>query len=182
MLANFHRSNYPADTTLQPKRRCGCRINLSDLKVKVQTAGDARLAYERQHRSGSWMINRASPTPATDGPEQRVDRGAERPNAQEALFEFAKAETWTWCRQLRRNTSFQELTKKRAEVYSNYHGRANHTGRFSKGTATTAQLKELDSNDGRRREKYSGGAARGNDYTRPSTRRLLSEELKRPEG
>src|SRR5258708_22600091 len=95
----------------------------------------------------------------------------------EALIEFAKAGNLDVVPQLRENTSFQELTKKRAEVYSNYLDALNQYGpNFPKLQRQQAQLKELDSMmDG---EGKTILAALRNDYNTARQReRFLSEAL-----
>src|SRR5258708_11459065 len=176
-VANFIDQNYRSRYDATTKATLWLQDQLSDLKVKVQTAEDARLAYERQHQIWELDDKQSITTQRlTDLNKELTDAQSDRMR-KEALFEFAKAGNLDVVPQLRENTSFQELTKKRAEVYSNYLDALNQYGpNFPKVQRQQAQLKELDSMmDGERKNIL---AALGNDYNAARQREgLLSEAL-----
>ena len=63
-ITNFMEKNFRSKYDATAKATGWLTEQLSELKVKVQNSEDARLAYERQTRSGSWMISGTSPRSA----------------------------------------------------------------------------------------------------------------------
>jgi succinoglycan biosynthesis transport protein ExoP len=150
---------------------------LSDLKVRLQKAEDARLAYERQHQIWELDDKQSITTQRlTDLNKEVTDAQSDRMR-KEALYEFAKAGNIDVVPQLRENPSFQDLLKKRADAYTQYLDALNQYGpNFPKVQRLQSQLKEIDSLlDG---EKKNTLAALGNDYNASRQREgLLTEAL-----
>ena len=176
-IANFTEQNLRSRYETTAKATVWLTDQLSDLKVKVQKAEDARLAYERQHQI--WELDdkqNITTQRLTDINKELTDAQSERMR-KEALYEFAKAGNIDAVPQLRENTMLQDLVKKRTENYTQYLDALNQYGpNFPKVQRTQAQLKELDGLI--ETEKHNILAALGNDYNAARQREgLLSEAL-----
>jgi capsular exopolysaccharide synthesis family protein len=176
-INNFIDQNYRSRYDSTKDATQWLQEQLSDLKVKVQTAEDARLAYERQHQIWELDDKQSITTQRlTDLNKELTDAQSERMR-KEALYEFAKAGNIDVVPQLRDNATFQDLSKKRSDVYTQYLDALNQYGpNFPKVQRLQSQLKEIDGLlDG---EKKTILAALGNDYNAARQREgLLSEAL-----
>jgi capsular exopolysaccharide synthesis family protein len=150
---------------------------LSDLKVQVQEAEDARLAYERQHQIWELDGNQNITTQRlNDLNRQLTDAQSERMR-KEALYEFAKAGNLDVIPQLRENSSLQDLMRKRSELYSQFTDALNQYGpNFPKVQRLQSHLKEIDGLMDN--EKANILETMGNDYNAARQREgLLNEAL-----
>lgn len=148
---------------------------LSELKVQVQNAEDARLAYERQHQILQ-LDDRQNITS-----QRLVDLNRELTDAQadrmrkEALYEFAKAGNIDAVPQLRENSALQGLSKKHSDTYEQYMDALNQFGpKFPKVQRLQAQLKEQEGLI--ENEKRNILEALGNDYNAARQREGLLDE------
>src|SRR6266481_2076889 len=176
-VANFIDQNYRSRYDATTKATLWLQDQLSDLKVKVQTAEDARLAYERQHQIWELDDKQSITTQRlTDLNKEVTDAQSERMR-KEALYEFAKAGNIDVVPQLRENNALQELVRKHSDVYTQYLDALNQYGpNFPKVQRQQAQLKEIEGLMDN--EKRSILEALGNDYNAARQREgLLNEAL-----
>jgi succinoglycan biosynthesis transport protein ExoP len=176
-IGNFMDQNFRGRYETTAKATVWLKDQLSELKVKVQNAEDARLAYERQHQI--WELDdkqNITTQRLTDINKELTDAQSDRMR-KEALYEFAKSGNIDAVPQLRENTSLQELLRRRSDVYTQYLDALNQYGpNFPKVQRLQSQLKELETLVDR--EKHNIMEALGNDYNAARQREgLLSEAL-----
>src|SRR5215467_12204441 len=176
-IANFMDQNLRSKYDATANATTWLQEQLSDLKVKMQTAEDKRLAYERQHQI--WELDdkqNITSQRLNDLNKQLTDAQSDRMR-REALYEFAKAGNIDVVPQLRENQTLQELMKRRTDLYTQSLDALNQYGpNFPKVQRLQAQLKEVDGLiEG---EKQHILAALGNDYNAARQHEgLLSEAL-----
>jgi polysaccharide biosynthesis transport protein len=176
-IGNFVDQNFRGRYETTAKATIFLKDQLSELKVKVQNAEDARLSYERQHQI--WELDdkqNITSQRLTDVNKELTDAQSDRMR-KEALYEFAKSGNIDAVPQLRENSALQDLLRKRSEVYTQYIDALNQYGpNFPKVQRQESQLKELDTLVDR--EKHNIMEALGNDYNAARQREgLLSEAL-----
>src|SRR5260370_2303671 len=137
---NF-RSKYEATT----RASTWLTDQLTELKVRVQKAEDARIAYERQNQI--WTLDDKQNITSQrlgDINKQLTDAQSERMK-KESLYEFAKSGNLDAVPQVQSNTVLTELFKKRADVAAEYTDALNQYGpNFPKVQRLLAQLKDYD--------------------------------------
>src|SRR5229473_7698452 len=151
-IANAHISSY-IEQNFRSKYEATTRAStwltdqLTELKVRVQKAEDARIAYERQNQI--WTLDDKQNITSQrlgDINKQLTDAQSERMK-KESLYEFAKSGNLDAVPQVQSNTVLTELFKKRGEVSSEYTDALNQYGpNFPKVQRLQAQLKDYDRN------------------------------------
>src|SRR6267154_959175 len=149
-IANAHISSY-IEQNFRSKYEATTRAStwltdqLTELKVRVQKAEDARIAYERQNQI--WTLDDKQNITSQrlgDINKQLTDAQSERMR-KESLYQFAKSGNIDAVPQVQSNTVLTELFKKRGEVSSEYTDALNQYGpNFPKVQRLQAQLKDYD--------------------------------------
>jgi len=127
---------------------------LSELKIKVQKAEDARIAYERQNQI--WTLDdkqNITSQRLSDINKQLTEAQSERMK-KESLYEFAKSGNLDAVPQVQNNVALTDLLKRRSETASEYSDALNQYGpNFPKVQRLKEQLKELDGTIDREQQK-----------------------------
>jgi len=149
-IANAHISSY-IEQNFRSKYEATTRAStwltdqLTELKVRVQKAEDARIAYERQNQI--WTLDDKQNITSQrlgDINKQLTDAQSERMR-KESLYQFAKSGNLDAVPQVQSNTVLTELFKKRGEVSAEYTDALNQYGpNFPKVQRLQAQLKDYD--------------------------------------
>jgi polysaccharide biosynthesis transport protein len=146
---NF-RSKYEATT----RASTWLTDQLSELKIKVQKAEDARIAYERQNQI--WTLDdkqNITSQRLSDINKQLTEAQSERMK-KESLYEFAKSGNLDAVPQVQNNVALTDLLKRRSETASEYSDALNQYGpNFPKVQRLKEQLKELDGTIDREKQK-----------------------------
>ena len=146
---NF-RSRYEATT----RATTWLADQLSELKVKVQKAEDARIAYERQNQI--WTLDdkqNITTQRLGDVNKELTDAQSERMK-KESLYQFAKAGNLDAVPQVQSNSALVDLLKKRTETSAQYADALSQYGpNFPKVQRLQAQLKEADDSIEREKKK-----------------------------
>src|SRR5882724_4633146 len=150
---------------------------LTELKIKVQRAEDARIAYERQNQI--WTLDdkqNITSQRLSDINKQLTDAQSERMK-KESLYQFAKSGNLDALPQIQSNLALTELLKKRSEVSSEYTDGLNQYGpNFPKVQRLQAQLKDYDQSI--EKEKKNILAVLESDYREAQQREsLLTQAL-----
>jgi len=151
---------------------------LNELKIRVEKAEDARIAYERQNQI--WAIDGDKQNVTTqrlaDLNKQLTDTQSERMRKQ-SLFEYAKAGDVDTVPQIRDSPAVQDILRRRGEVNGQYNEALSQYGpNFPKVQRLQAQLKELDA--AAEREKKGVITRLESDYLEAAQReQLLSQAL-----
>jgi capsular exopolysaccharide synthesis family protein len=164
---NF-RSRYDATT----RATTWLTDQLEELKIKVQKAEDARIAYERQNQI--WTIDdkqNITTQRLSDVNKQLTDAQSERMK-KESLYQFAKSGNLDAVPQVQSNSGLVDLLKKRTDASSQYNDALSQYGpNFPKVQRLQAQLKELD--DSVEKEKQKILAVLESDYREVRQRETL---------
>jgi len=146
---NF-RSKYEATT----RASTWLTDQLSELKIKVQKAEDARIAYERQNQI--WTLDdkqNITSQRLSDINKQLTEAQSERMK-KESLYEFAKSGNLDAVPHVQNNVALTDLLKRRSETASEYSDALNQYGpNFPKVQRLKEQLKELDGTIDREQQK-----------------------------
>src|SRR6202795_835743 len=169
---NF-RSKYEATT----QASAWLTDQLTELKIRVQKAEDARIAYERQNQI--WTLDDKQNIPSqrlSDVNKQLTDAQSERMK-KESLYQFAKSGNLDAVPQVQSNLVLTDLFKKRGEVSSEYTDALNQYGpNFPKVQRLQAQLKDYDQSI--EKEKKNILAVLESDYREAQQREsLLTQAL-----
>jgi len=120
------------------------------MKIKVENAEDARLAYERQNQI--WTIdekNDISSQKLADLNKQLTDAQADRIN-KEAVYQLAQAGNYDAISAVRESPVIQDILKQESTTSAQYTDALNQYGpKFPKVVRLQAQLKDLDQLVGR---------------------------------
>src|SRR3984893_1184819 len=137
---NF-RSKYEATT----RASAWLADQLTELKIKVQRAEDARIAYERQNQI--WTLDdkqNITSQRLSDINRQLTEAQSERMK-KESLYQFAKSGNLDAVPQVQSNAVLTDLLKKRSEASSAYADALSQYGpNFPKVQRLEAQLKDFD--------------------------------------
>src|SRR5882672_3365110 len=118
---------------------------LTELKIKVQRAEDARIAYERQNQI--WTLDdkqNITSQRLSDINRQLTEAQSER-TRKESLYEFAKSGNLDALPQIQSNAVLADLMKKQSDASSAYADALNQYGpNFPKVQRLQAQLKDFD--------------------------------------
>src|SRR5882762_3114728 len=144
-IAMYIEQNYRSKYEATTRASTWLGDQLGELKIRVQRAEDARIAYERQNQI--WTLDdkqNITSQKLGDINKQLTDTQSERMK-KESLYEFAKSGNLDAVPQVQSNTVLTELFKKRGEVSSEYTDALNQYGpNFPKVQRLLAQLKDYD--------------------------------------
>jgi len=145
-IKNFIDQNYQSRYDATSRASTWLTDQLNELKIRVEKAEDARIAYERQNQI--WSLDDGKQNFTT---QRMADLNKELTDAQsermrrESLYQFAKAGDVDSVPQIRDNPAVQDLLRKRAYLYNQYTDALNQYGpNFPKVQRLQAQLKEVD--------------------------------------
>jgi succinoglycan biosynthesis transport protein ExoP len=169
---NF-RSRYDATT----RATSWLTDQLEELKIRVQRAEDARIAYERQNQI--WTLDdkqNITTQGLADANKQLTDAQSERVR-KESLYEFAKSGNLDAVPQVQSNPGLTDLLKHRTDISSQYtDSLAQYGPNFPKVQRLQTQLKEVD--DSIEKEKQKILAVLESDYREAHQREtMLSQAL-----
>jgi capsular exopolysaccharide synthesis family protein len=146
---NF-RSRYEATT----RATTWLADQLSELKVKVQKAEDARIAYERQNQIWTLDDKQNITTQRLGDVNKELTEAQSERMKKESLYQFAKAGNLDAVPQVQSNSALVDLLKKRTEISSQYADALGQYGpNFPKVQRLQAQLKEADDSIEREKKK-----------------------------
>ena len=118
---------------------------LNEMKIKVENAEDARLAYERENQI--WTIdekNDISSQKLADLNKQLTDAQMDRIN-KEAVYQLAQAGNYDAISAVRESAVIQDILKQQSTLSAQYADAVNQFGpKYPKVVRLQAQLKELD--------------------------------------
>src|SRR6195256_6253167 len=151
-IVNAHIASY-IDQNIRSKFEATTRASvwltdqLTELKIRVQKAEDARIAYERQNQI--WTLDdkqNITSQRLADINKQLTDAQSERMK-KESLYQFAKSGNLDAVPQIQSNAALADLIKKRSDASSQYTESLSQYGpNFPKVQRLQAQLKDLDQN------------------------------------
>ena len=145
-IKNFIEQNFQSRYEATTRASTWLTDQLSELKIRVEKAEDARITYERQNQI--WALDGDKQNVTTqrmaDLNKELTDVQSERMRKQ-SLFEFAKAGDMDSVPQIRDNPVVQDLFRKRTEMYSQYADALSQYGpNFPKVQRLQSQLKEIE--------------------------------------
>jgi capsular exopolysaccharide synthesis family protein len=145
-IKNFIEQNFQSRYEATTRASTWLTDQLSELKIRVEKAEDARITYERQNQI--WALDGDKQNVTTqrmaDLNKELTDVQSERMRKQ-SLFEFAKAGDMDSVPQIRDNPVVQDLFRKRTEFYAQYTDALNQYGpNFPKVLRLQSQLKEIE--------------------------------------
>ena len=150
---NF-RSRYDATT----RATSWLTDQLEELKVKVQRAEDARIAYERQNQI--WTLDdkqNITTQRLADVNKELTDAQSERMR-KESLYEFAKSGNLDAVPQIQNNAGLMDVLKRRTEVSRDYNEALSQYGpNFPRVQRLQAQLKEVDDTVEKEKQRILSG-------------------------
>ncbi len=145
-IKNFIEQNFQSRYEATTRASTWLTDQLSELKIRVEKAEDARITYERQNQI--WALDGDKQNVTTqrmaDLNKELTDVQSERMRKQ-SLFEFAKAGDMDSVPQIRDNPVVQDLFRKRTEMYSQYADALSQYGpNFPKVQRLQSQVKEIE--------------------------------------
>src|SRR6202167_6313134 len=174
-LNNFIEQNFKSrfDAATQASNWLAGQLN--EMKIKVENAEDARLAYERENQI--WTIdekNDISTQKLGDLNKQLTEAQADRIN-KEAVYQLAQSGNYDSIAAVRDSAVIQDILKQQTTLSSQYTDAVNQYGpKYPKVLRMQAQLKDLDQMLGR--EKLNIGNQVEADYRGSRQRELLLKE------
>jgi succinoglycan biosynthesis transport protein ExoP len=149
-LNNFIEENFRSRYEAATQASTWLAGQLNEMKIKVENAEDARLAYER--RNQIWTIdekNDISSQKLADLNKQLTDAQADRIN-KEAVYQLAQAGNYDAISAVRESPVIQDILKQESTTSAQYTDALNQYGpKFPKVVRLQAQLKDLDQLVGR---------------------------------
>jgi succinoglycan biosynthesis transport protein ExoP len=146
-IASYIDQNYRSKYDATTRASTWLTDQLTELKIRVQKAEDARIAYERQNQI--WTLDdkqNITSQRLADINKQLTDAQSERMK-KESLYQFAKSGNLDAVPQIQSNAALADLIKKRSDASSAYTDALNQYGpNFPKVQRLQAQLKEFDQN------------------------------------
>jgi polysaccharide biosynthesis transport protein len=176
-IANFMEGNFRSRYDTTAKATSWLTDQLSDIKVQVQDSEAARLAYEREHQIWQLDDRQNITTQRLADLNKEVTEAQSERMRKEAIYEFAKAGNLDVVPQMRETATFQELTRKRSDLYQAYLDALNQYGpNFPRVQRMQAQMKEVEVLLDEQKRKIL--EIMGNDYNAARQREgLLNEAL-----
>jgi len=145
---------------------------LGELKIKVQKAEDARIAYERQNQIWTLDDKQNITTQRLGEVNKELTEAQSERMKKESLYQFAKSGNLDAVPQVQSNSALVDLLRKRTEVSSQYADALSQYGpNFPKVQRLQAQLKEAD--DSIEREKNKILDVLESDYQEVRQREVL---------
>ena len=149
-LNNFIEENFRSRYEAATQASTWLAGQLNEMKIKVENAEDARLAYER--RNQIWTIDEKSDISSqklADLNKQLTDAQADRIN-KEAVYQLAQAGNYDAISAVRESPVIQDILKQESTTSAQYTDALNQYGpKFPKVVRLQAQLKDLDQLVGR---------------------------------
>ena len=149
-LNNFIEENFRSRYEAATQASTWLAGQLNEMKIKVENAEDARLAYER--RNQIWTIDEKSDISSqklADLNKQLTDAQADRIN-KEAVYQLAQAGNYDAISAVRESPVIQDILKQESTMSAQYTDALNQYGpKFPKVVRLQAQLKDLDQLVGR---------------------------------
>jgi succinoglycan biosynthesis transport protein ExoP len=144
-LKNFIEENFRSRYEAATQASNWLAGQLNEMKIKVENAEDARLAYERQNQI--WTIDEKSDISSqklADLNKQLTDAQADRIN-KEAVYQLAQAGNYDAISAVRESVVIQDILKQESTLSAQYTDALNQYGpKFPKVVRLQAQLKDLD--------------------------------------
>jgi succinoglycan biosynthesis transport protein ExoP len=177
-IKNFVEQNFQSRYEATTRASTWLTDQLNELKIRVEKAEDARIAYERQNQIWALDGDKQNVTTQrfTDLNKELTEAQSDRMRKQ-SLFEYAKAGDVDSVPQIRDNSIVQDLLRRRNELYAQYSDALNQYGpNFPKVQRLQAQIKEMDATS--EREKKAVVARLESDYHEARQREdLLTQAL-----
>jgi len=174
-LNNFIEQNFRSRFEAATQASNWLAGQLNELKIKVENAEDARLAYERQNQI--WTIDEKSDISAEKLAElekQLTDAQADRIN-KEAVYQLAQSGNYDAITAVRDSAVIQDILKQQTTLSAQYTDAVNQYGpKYPKVLRIQAQLKDLDQLI--TREKLNIGNQVEADYRGARQREILLKE------
>jgi polysaccharide biosynthesis transport protein len=149
-LHNFIEQNFRSKYEAAAQASNWLAGQLNEMKIKVEKAEDARLAYERENQI--WTIdekNDISSQKLADLNKQLTDAQADRIN-KEAVYQLAQAGNYDALPAVRDSVVIQDILKQQSELSAQYTDAVNQYGpKYPKVVRLQAQMKDLDQMVGR---------------------------------
>jgi succinoglycan biosynthesis transport protein ExoP len=144
-LNNFIEQNFRSRYEAATQASNWLAGQLNEMKIKVENAEDARLAYERQNQI--WTIdekNDISSQKLADLNRQLTEAQADRIN-KEAVYQLAQAGNYDAISAVRESVVIQDILKQESALSAQYTDAVNQYGpKYPKVLRLQAQLKDLD--------------------------------------
>jgi capsular exopolysaccharide synthesis family protein len=144
-IKNFIEQNFQSRYEATTRASTWLTDQLNELKIRVEKAEDARIAYERQNQI--WAVDdkqNVTTQRLADLNRQLTEAQSDRMRKQ-SMFEFAKSGDVDSVPQIRDNSAVQDLIRKRNEITSQFNDASSQYGpNFPKVQRLHSQLKELD--------------------------------------
>jgi succinoglycan biosynthesis transport protein ExoP len=144
-LNNFIEENFRSRYEAATQASNWLSGQLNEMKIKVENAEDARLAYERQNQI--WTIDEKSDISSqklADLNKQLTDAQADRIN-KEAVYQLAQAGNYDAIAAVRESAVIQDILKQESALSAQYTDAVNQYGpKYPKVVRLQAQLKDLD--------------------------------------
>jgi polysaccharide biosynthesis transport protein len=174
-LNNFIEQNFRSrfDAATQASNWMAGQLN--EMKIKVESAEDARLEYERQNQI--WTIDEKSDisTEKLAELEKQVTAAEAERIDKEAVYELAQAGNYDAIASVRESPVIQDILKQQTTLSTQYTDAVNQYGpKYPKVLRIQAQLKDLD--DLVQREKLNIGNQVEADYHGARQRELLLKQ------
>jgi polysaccharide biosynthesis transport protein len=176
-IASYIEQNFRSKYEATTQASTWLTDQLTELKIKVQRAEDARIAYERQNQI--WTLDdkqNITSQRLADINRQLTEAQSERMR-KESLYEFAKSGNLDVVPQVQSNAVLADLMKKHGDASSQYSEYLSQYGpNFPKVQRLQAQIKDLD--QAIEREKKNILSALESNYKEARQREtLLNQEL-----
>src|SRR3981189_2953089 len=144
-IASYIEQNFSSKYEATTRASAWLANQLTELKIKVQRAEDARIAYERKNQI--WTLDdkqNITSQRLSDINKQLTDAQSERMK-KESLYQFAKSGNLDAVPQIQSNAALADLTKKHSDASSQYTESLSQYGpNFPQVQRLQAQLKDLD--------------------------------------
>src|SRR3984893_1410066 len=144
-LNNFIEENFRSRYEAATQASNWLAGQLNEMKIKVENAEDARLAYERQNQI--WTIDEKSDISSqklADLNKQLTEAQADRIN-KEAVYQLAQAGNYDAIAAVRESLVIQDILKQQSALSAQYTDAVNQYGpKYPKVVRLQAQLKDLD--------------------------------------
>jgi len=174
-LNNFIEQNFRSKYEAATQASTWLAGQLNEMKIKVENAEDARLAYERENQI--WTIdekNDITRQKLGDLNKQLTDAQAERIN-KEAVYQLAQSGNYDSIAAVRDSLVIQDILKQQTTLTSQYADAVNQYGpKYPKVMRIQAQIKDLDQLI--TREKVNIGNQVEADYRGARQRELLLQK------
>ena len=157
-LESYIQENFRGKYDATTKATSWLRDQLDELKIRVQNAEDARIAYERKNQI--WTLDdkqNVTTQKFSDLNKALMDTQNERMK-KEALYKFAKAGDIDSVPQVQSNPALNEMLKKRGDLTADYNESLVQLGpNFPKVLRLQAQIKDLDQRIQKEKQRIVAG-------------------------